>query len=598
MGFLLPIAGAVFFGPWGALIGGFLQQIFFPPEGPKGPRLNELNVQHSTVGAPVPIVYGTAALAGNVIWSGGLLETKHEDEQGGFLGIGGVTTTSYTYSVDVAIGICEGPISGIRRIWADADLIFDASDDATLTERLDLTEILTNIAEVIAGIRAMSAQLNFELYLGTEDQLPDPTIESYEPAGTVPGFRGLAYIVFNDFQLEKWGNRIPNFRFEIYSGTPTECGLYSAGTLVPWEYTVDSGVRDPRSLGNNYKYGFIVGGGDVDTTLDAALADMQAEYDRPFLISEQPGTGLSEFVHGWAGATTTPNEIAPEEVTGDANVALDYVRCTMLVNSLEIIERYFTGGHGVPTCDQLEGFLGHQHVGHITSGPSSGFWVYTLDGDTTSAIEYFGYPSDAGGSGCSTPNGTTRGLLDRMLSVERNILPPDPCLYGTPLAGAPGYCVFNGQITQGITWSAVAGTFKVLQAYDETGPNGLVTAYPVDPCLRSDDANYNNQAYWEAAYADAVAAGDMAGGLTYGVDYPVTQSSAFFSECATVDTACVPMATIVADICRRAGLRTDTFDTDRRLGSDDLRTGLHHRAADVGARCARAAAHVRALGRR
>ena len=37
----------------------------------------------------------------------------------------------------------------------------------------------------------------------------------------MPGFRGLAYIVFNDFQLEKYGNRIPNFRFEVYSGTPT-----------------------------------------------------------------------------------------------------------------------------------------------------------------------------------------------------------------------------------------------------------------------------------------------------------------------------------------------------------------------------------------
>ena len=72
--------------------------------------------------------------------------------------------------------------------------------------------------------------------LGTEDQLPDPTIESYEVAGTVPGFRGLAYIVFNDFQLAKYGNRIPNFRFEVYSGTPTECGLYSAGNLEPWQF--------------------------------------------------------------------------------------------------------------------------------------------------------------------------------------------------------------------------------------------------------------------------------------------------------------------------------------------------------------------------
>ena len=46
---------------------------------------------------------------------------------------------------------------------------------------------------------------------------PIPTIESYEGVGNGPGYRGLAYIVFNDFQLEKFGNRIPNFRFEVTS---------------------------------------------------------------------------------------------------------------------------------------------------------------------------------------------------------------------------------------------------------------------------------------------------------------------------------------------------------------------------------------------
>ena len=43
--------------------------------------------------------------------------------------MGGQEITTYTYSVDVAIGICEGEISGIRRMWADADLIYDASSD-------------------------------------------------------------------------------------------------------------------------------------------------------------------------------------------------------------------------------------------------------------------------------------------------------------------------------------------------------------------------------------------------------------------------------------------------------------------------------------
>ena len=197
-------------------------------------------------GRPIPIVYGTAALAGNVIWSGGLIETKHTDEQGGKFGVGGTKVTSYTYSIDVAIGICEGEISGIRRIWADADLIYDASTDSDMLARLlsedpaaipaALVEFILLWNDFITGVRAASAQLDFTLYTGTEDQLPDPTIESYKGVGNVPGYRGLAYVVFNDFQLEKFGNRIPNFRFEVVaSGEPIECGIYSAGHLEPWQ---------------------------------------------------------------------------------------------------------------------------------------------------------------------------------------------------------------------------------------------------------------------------------------------------------------------------------------------------------------------------
>ena len=94
-------------------------------------------------------------------------------------------------------------------------MIYDASlTTRRSTERLRWAPLIRGHSPTfIVGIRAASAQLNFELYLGTEDQLPDPTIESYEGVGTAtcPAYRGLAYIVFHDFQLEKYGNRIPNF---------------------------------------------------------------------------------------------------------------------------------------------------------------------------------------------------------------------------------------------------------------------------------------------------------------------------------------------------------------------------------------------------
>lgn len=50
---------------------------------------------------------------------------------------------------------------------------------------------------------------------GTTTQLPHPVIEAHEGAGNVPAYRGLAYAVFENFQLGEFGNRIPNIEFEV-----------------------------------------------------------------------------------------------------------------------------------------------------------------------------------------------------------------------------------------------------------------------------------------------------------------------------------------------------------------------------------------------
>ncbi len=54
------------------------------------------------------------------------------------------------------------------------------------------------------------------IYLGDEAQAPDPLIESLMGAGNAPAYRGVAYIVFEDLPLEKFGNRIPQLSFEIF----------------------------------------------------------------------------------------------------------------------------------------------------------------------------------------------------------------------------------------------------------------------------------------------------------------------------------------------------------------------------------------------
>jgi hypothetical protein len=162
----------------------------------QGPRLQNLQTQTSTEGAPIPEVFGTARLAGNIIWSAAIRETAHVQESGGKGGPSN-SHTSYTYSCSFAVGLCEGEITGIRKIWADGILIYNKGDTATGDEL------------------AVSNQLGITVYTGSEDQEPDSTIEASVGVGNTPAYRGLAYIVFTDLQLEKYGNRIPNITCEV-----------------------------------------------------------------------------------------------------------------------------------------------------------------------------------------------------------------------------------------------------------------------------------------------------------------------------------------------------------------------------------------------
>ena len=204
------VIGFYFGGPagaaWGFQLGGLAGSVAFPTDlgTVSGPRLNDANVQASTIGFPIAVLFGKYPFSGNLIWSSGIEETVTKKKQGGK---GGPTQTvkTYSYSVNCAVGVCEGVVNEILKIWADAKLIYDLSPQGE-----DETD-----AEYEARLEASGETLSrMQIYYGTEDQLPDPTMESFEGVGNVSGFRGLCYVVFSDFQLEDYGNRIPNFRFE------------------------------------------------------------------------------------------------------------------------------------------------------------------------------------------------------------------------------------------------------------------------------------------------------------------------------------------------------------------------------------------------
>lgn len=80
-------------------------------------RIEALSIQSSAYGVTVPLVYGLARIAGNMLWYGGFQALPHTQTQGGKGGGVKTQSTSYTYTASVMMGLCEGGIVGVPRAW-------------------------------------------------------------------------------------------------------------------------------------------------------------------------------------------------------------------------------------------------------------------------------------------------------------------------------------------------------------------------------------------------------------------------------------------------------------------------------------------------
>lgn len=94
-------------------------------KGPEdGQRVTDMNAPQLNPGQRIARAWGCPGVQGTVIWTRGLIETKHKHKAGGFAGIGAKTYYTYTYSTDIAVAVCIGPQKGIRRIWASDKLVY------------------------------------------------------------------------------------------------------------------------------------------------------------------------------------------------------------------------------------------------------------------------------------------------------------------------------------------------------------------------------------------------------------------------------------------------------------------------------------------
>lgn len=171
-----------------------------------GPRAGDASQQTSQDGTICTYGYGEFATTGVILWRDERKEKENEQ------GKGGPKNVTYSYTWTYAIGVCKGPIGGYLIIKRNGTVVFDARSNAELTA-------IGYTASQIEETRA--AQTKFlkyaKFYLGTDDQMPDPSIQAVKGVNNVPAYRGRAYIVMTDDPVTDDGAAIPNYEFVVAS---------------------------------------------------------------------------------------------------------------------------------------------------------------------------------------------------------------------------------------------------------------------------------------------------------------------------------------------------------------------------------------------
>lgn len=425
------VIGGLIGGPVGAqlgfALGSALGSVLFPGKLPNGPRLNDLQVTSATNGTPIPFGYNTQRVAGNILWSPGLLETTTDHSIKG-----GPKQLLYSYSASFAVSFGEGP-GTVGRIWFDSKIVYDPTGStAPITGISEAGNVVTvdstlnpeigsqvNINNAPSGYNGsfkvtLSSPIDFSyynptaglspgtggtasfppptytapvIYPGNETQGADPTIQAAVGAANCPAYRGLILVVWTAFPLANFGNRIPNVRAEItYSApplTPVTISFVQAASGAqsnhkPFANNVVVPFGSPNT-GGNFIVAWVLGSiGYSDTPMDPpivfSLTDSQGNTYEPAPQTFQTGVIWgSNQLSDQAVYIATDIKAGPNTVTLGSPTAAPNGGANNNGVGLELHVFEYTGNPGVPPVINASQFS------------SAGFTSATLDLTTNQA---------------------------------------------------------------------------------------------------------------------------------------------------------------------------------------------------------------------
>jgi hypothetical protein len=165
--------------------------------------LNAIAINQSTFGNPVPLVYGQTRIGLTLLWYGDFTATAVTTSGGG-KGGGNNTPSSYNYRAALILGLCEGPIVSIGRVWKDKAITSLAAEGMLLfpgtSGNLYWSFTYQNFPEqaVTYDHTAYVASSNYPL--GNSAQIPNLNFEvtgfvPYNVAGGIPDAEPSAILV-------------------------------------------------------------------------------------------------------------------------------------------------------------------------------------------------------------------------------------------------------------------------------------------------------------------------------------------------------------------------------------------------------------------
>ncbi len=209
-----------------------------------------LRVQSSIQGKPVPIVWGTTRIAGNLIWYGDFRAVAQatgssSGGKGGAITGGGskgqTTSGTYNYYATPVLGLCEGPITGVTKVWTDKSAQVGSGGFTVLTGSYAQTGwSYLNAAHPTQALnyRGLAFVGQASASLGTSPNLPNLTWEVKSvftgAAGTVDANPKDVVVDFltNSHYGVGWPTARLDTALSVYSGYCLATGMLVSTALV------------------------------------------------------------------------------------------------------------------------------------------------------------------------------------------------------------------------------------------------------------------------------------------------------------------------------------------------------------------------------